>query len=157
MLYDVLIVVIADWLVIPIVIVGGLAMLMTSPKGRLYQTLARSVVAGMVALLLAKCASLLYQGERPFVESGSAPKAAYLDNPGFPSDHALLVFAVAFIVWAATKNVRLSIALLIMAMLVAVGRVLALVHTPLDVTGGIVCAFVAVALVYGRQFFRLKT
>jgi undecaprenyl-diphosphatase len=79
-----------------------------------------------------------------------------LPNPGFPSDHSLLVFSVTFIVWATTKNVWLGAGLLLASIAVATGRVLALVHTPLDVAGGFVCALVAVGLIYGRRFFTKK-
>jgi undecaprenyl-diphosphatase len=110
-------------------------------------------MTGLVALLFAKIISLLYHGQRPFETLGVAPGAAYLPDPGFPSDHALLVFTAVFVVWASTKNVRLSLALLVLAILVAVGRVAALVHTPLDIFGGLLCAFLAAVCVYGKRFF----
>lgn len=150
---DIFIQIIADWLVIPILLIGGVAVLCTPAEHR-WQTICRAVVMGLVALLAAKVASLLYQGERPFVEMAVAPGASYRGNPGFPSDHSLLVFVVVFVVWASTKRALLSGSLLVMAVLVAVGRVLALVHTPLDVLGGLLCALLAAWLVYGNQLFR---
>jgi len=149
---DFLIKVIADYLVIPIFLIGVWAVL-TLPQAVRYQRIGRGVFAGLVALWFAKIASLLYQGQRPFVALGEAPKAAYLANPGFPSDHVVLVFTITFVVWAATKNVKVSALLLALSSLVAIGRILALVHTPLDVAGGIVCALIAMACVYGRYFF----
>lgn len=153
---DIFIVLIADWLVFPVVIIGGVSMLLLKPSALRYQMICRGMVAALFALLLAKIASLFYQGERPFLESGVAAKAAYLDNPGFPSDHTLLVFTITFVVWASTKNIPLSLALLAMSILVALGRILALVHSPIDVAGGIVVAFLAVWAVYGRTFFYVK-
>lgn len=153
---DIFITFIADWLVFPIVIIAGIAMLTIKPGDRCYQMICRGVVAGLFALLLAKIGSLFYQGERPFIDAGEAPKAAYLDNPGFPSDHTLFVFAITFIVWASTKNKPLSIALLVMSILVGGGRILALVHTPIDVAGGIVFAFLAVWAVFGNSLFTTK-
>ncbi|HVI69568.1 MAG TPA: phosphatase PAP2 family protein, partial [Magnetospirillaceae bacterium] len=126
---------IADYLVIPTVLVGFGALLMV-PKKQRYQTWGRALLIGLVALLFAKLISLLYQGDRPFETLGVEPGAAFLPNPGFPSDHALLVFTVACVVWVATKNVVLSSLLLAAAILVSVGRVMALVHTPLDVIAG---------------------
>jgi undecaprenyl-diphosphatase len=152
---DFLLRVMADYLISPIVLIGAWAVLAT-PKERRYQTVARATVAGLVALLFAKTISLLYHGQRPFVALGLAPKAAYLPDPGFPSDHTLLVFLVTFVVWASTKNRWLSAVLFVMSSLVALGRVLALVHTPFDVAGGILCAFLAVVCVYGRRFFSLQ-
>lgn len=153
---DTFITIIADWLVFPIVIIGGIAMLAIKPSAVRYQMICRGAVAALLALLLAKIGSLFYQGERPFIAAGELPKAAYLNNPGFPSDHTLLVFAITFIVWASTKNKPLSIALLIMSILVATGRILALVHTPVDVIGGIVFAFLAVWAVFGNALFNTK-
>ncbi|MGH7196607.1 MAG: phosphatase PAP2 family protein [Candidatus Saccharimonadales bacterium] len=155
MFEDVLIRILADWLVIPIVLIGGVAMLLLPSTVR-YERIARGVFAGLVALFLAKLISLLYQGERPFQELGEAPRAAYLNNPGFPSDHALLVFTITAIVWASTKNRPLALTLLGLSVLVATGRVVALVHTPIDVLGGFACAVAAVLLVYGRKIFTLR-
>jgi membrane-associated phospholipid phosphatase len=153
--YDILLKIMADYLVIPIVLVGGVVLLCV-PKAQRMQLWARAVVTGLTALLCAKTMSLLYQGERPFEALGVAPGAAFLPNPGFPSDHALLVFSVTYIVWATTKNGWLSAGLLLASIAVAAGRVMALVHTPLDVIGGMVCALVAVSVVYGRGFFTKK-
>ena len=149
---ELLVHILADYLIVVVAAIGGLALLFINKKERA-QVWGRAVVAGLAALLFAKIISLLYHGQRPFETLGVKPGAAYLPDPGFPSDHALLVFSVVCIVWASTKNVRLSIALLVLAILVAVGRVLALVHTPLDIAGGILCAFLAAVCVYGRRFF----
>lgn len=143
---------IADYLIIPTVLAGGLVLLFV-PKKQRYQIWARALLTGLTALLFAKIISLLYQGERPFETLGVAPGAAFLPNPGFPSDHALLVFTVAFAVWAATKNKLATGFLLVAAVLVAIGRVAALVHTPLDVIGGFGCALFAAIVVNGRRFF----
>lgn len=149
---ELLVHILADYLIVAVAAIGGVALLLINKKERA-EVWGRAVVAGLVALLLAKIISLLYHGQRPFETLGVKPGAAYLPDPGFPSDHALLVFSIVCIVWASTKNVRLSIALLVLAILVALGRVLALVHTPLDIAGGILCAFLAAVCVYGRRFF----
>lgn len=143
--------ILADYLIVAVAAIGGLALLLVK-KDR-YQVWGRAVMAGLVALLFAKIISLLYHGQRPFETLGVAPGAAYLPDPGFPSDHALLVFSVVFVVWGSTKNVRLSLVLLTLAVLVSVGRVIALVHTPLDVAGGLFCAFLAAVCMYGKRFF----
>lgn len=151
MLGDFVVRLIADWLVAAVVIAGVAGMLFGVPSKVRYQAYARGFIAGLTALLLAKVASLLYQGERPFVELGVPAKAAYLDNPGFPSDHVLFVFTITCVVWASTKNKTLGLWLLGMSILVGIGRMVALVHTPLDVAGGVACAGVAAILWYGRN------
>jgi undecaprenyl-diphosphatase len=152
---DFLIHILADVLVIPIVLIGAYAMLRRVPPGNRYHVYVRVMMMGLTALLFAKLMSLLYQPGtlRPFMEIGLEPKALYLNNPGFPSDHAVFVFAIAFAVWGATRNARLFTTLMILAILVAVGRVLGLVHTPLDVIGGFLAAFFAAATWYPRAFF----
>lgn len=145
----------ADYMVFPIVFLGGVVLLFVPKKAR-REVWGRAVITGVVALLFAKAASLLYQGERPFETMGVAPGAAFLPNPGFPSDHALLVFVVACVVWASTKNLPLTAFVASMAIVVAWGRVAALVHTPLDVLGGLLCALAAAVMVYGRRFFTIR-
>ena len=68
--------------------------------------------------------------------------ASYLNNPGFPSDHALFTAFLTFAVWYGTRWRAGTLAMAVLTVLVCVGRVLALVHTPLDVVGGIVVAAV---------------
>lgn len=150
---DLFIKIIADWFVIAVVGIGAVGFLVLTKKDR-YQVTARAAMMGLTSLLLAKVASLIYQGDRPFVLLGETPKAAFLNNPGFPSDHALLVFAVTAVVWASTKNIPLSLALLVMSCLVAVGRVMALVHSPIDVLGAVACVLVAATAIYGKSFYK---
>lgn len=149
---DLLIKLLADGLIIPIVLIGGWVMLRVPSESR-QQLYLRAVGTGLTALLIAKTLGLFVHTERPFVAHGVAPKASFLQNGGFPSDHVLLVFTITLVVWAVTKNVGLSLLLLVLSILVGLGRVLALVHTPLDVAGGIICAVVAAALWYGKSLF----
>lgn len=152
---DIIIRIMADGLVVPIVLIAAWLGLRL-PRAVWWDRLSKGILTGLIALWLAKIMSLFYQeGERPFVLLGVHPKAAYLNNPGFPSDHVLFVFCITFVIWASTKNKRWSTTLLVLSILVAVGRVVALVHTPLDVAGGIVAAIVAATVVYGRDFYRV--
>jgi len=139
----------ADGLVIPIVLIAVYALLRYVPKGERLRTYSYVVMAGLTAYLLAKLIGFVYQpaAQRPFELLGLEPGALYLNNPGFPSDHALFVAAIALAVWFATRKKGLSIALAVGVVLVCIARVLALVHTPLDVIGG-----VAIALVGGLWY-----
>lgn len=98
------------------------------------------IMGGLFSLLVGKLMSLVYQPAvaRPFIELGVQPGAAYIDNPGFPSDHALLATVVVAGLYVVTRNRPLTILLGILVVGMCVGRVLALVHTPLDVIAGIV-------------------
>lgn len=135
---------IADGTVILAILVGVYALLYKIPSNRKYEAYCRILMAGLTAYLFAKFMATLYQptGERPFEILGVAPGAAYLNNPGFPSDHALFVTSILLAVWFETKNKLLSGTLLVITVLVSIGRVAALVHTPIDVLGGILAASV---------------
>lgn len=140
---DILIRIIADGLVPIVAIVGAYTLLFQLPKNsKRSQVYARVVMAGLTSLLVAKIVASFYQPDaaRPFVELGVAAKAAYLDNAGFPSDHVLFTMAIALAVWFETKKKNIAILLFVLVALVAMGRVFALVHTPLDVLGGLVFA-----------------
>jgi len=152
---DLFLKIIADYLVIPIVLVGGGVLLLVPAKDR-YLVWAKAVLTGLTALLFAKVAAQFYQGVRPFEALGVEPGAAFLPNPGFPSDHTLLVVVVTCVAWATSKNKWLGGMLLVAAIAVGAGRVLALVHTPLDVIGGALCAIIAAICIYGRQFFTAR-
>lgn len=138
---------IADGAVIPVVLIGIYALIYKVPANRRYEAYCRILMAGLTAFLVAKLMATLYQptGERPFELLGMAPGAAYLNNPGFPSDHALFVTAITFAVWFETRNKVLTSMLAVLVVLVGIGRVLALVHTPIDVIGGIIAATVGAA------------
>lgn len=141
----------ADWLMLPIVVIAGYALLFKVRHEDRYQVYVRVVMAGLTAYLVAKLVSLVFQPAtlRPFELLGTEPGAAYLNNPGFPSDHALFAMFLTLAVWFAVRNRSLTITLATLTTLVVVGRVLALVHTPLDVIGGILIAFVG--LVWYRR------
>ncbi|MDN5274660.1 MAG: Phosphoesterase, PA-phosphatase related protein [Candidatus Saccharibacteria bacterium] len=135
---------VADGAVLPIIVLAGYALLFLIPKGARFEAYARILMAGLTAYLLAKLLGAVYQPatERPFEILGVAAGASYLNNPGFPSDHALFAAFLTLAVWFETRHKWISITLAILTVAVCVGRVLALVHTPLDVIGGILVASV---------------
>ena len=139
---DIVLKIVADGLVVPVVVLGVYALLRYVPKGSRYQTYARVLMAGLTAYAVAKIAGLLFQpsGLRPFEELGVDPGASFLENPGFPSDHALFTMAITLAIWFSTKRRALTIAALALTLAVCVGRIVALVHTPLDIVGGLLIA-----------------
>lgn len=144
MIPDIAIRLIADAAVIPIVLIAVWALIFKIPKGKRFPAYARILMAGLTAYLLAHFIAAIYQPAtlRPFQVLGVDPGAFYLDNPGFPSDHALFVTAILCAVWFETRNKKITLLLLVLVVLVCVGRVVALVHTPLDVIGGVIIALI---------------
>src|SRR3954454_22374524 len=64
-----------------------------------------------------------------------------VDGPSFPSGHVLLVAAIACVVTSVLPAWCAAVAL-VLALLVAVGRVYVGAHNPLDVTAGLGAGFV---------------
>lgn len=135
---------IADGLIVPIALVGAYALWFYVPKGKKAQAYSYALMAGLTSLLVAKLMSIVYQpnAQRPFELLHQKAGALYFDNPGFPSDHALFVTVIVLAVLALTGRKKLSLILAVLALMVCVGRVLALVHTPADIIGGIVAGLV---------------
>jgi len=144
MLTETIIHIIADAFVIPVILIGAFVLLFKIPKGGRFEAYTRILMAGLTSYLIAKFIASVYQPsfERPFEILGVAPGALYLNNPGFPSDHALFVTAITAAVWFETKMKKTTILLATLVVLICVGRVLALVHTPLDVIAGVVIGLV---------------
>ena len=134
----------ADFTLIIIVAVSGATLLYDGIKHGAWRRYPYLIMAGMTSLLVAKLMSLAYQqsDERPFVLQGVAPGAAFIDNPGFPSDHALLGVVVVLGVYMLTGRRTLSLGLAGVVAVMMVARVLALVHTPIDIIGGLIAGLV---------------
>lgn len=134
----------ADGAVIPIIVIAGYMLIFKVPPKARFAAYSRILMAGLTAYLLAKLIGSVYQPalERPFELLGVEPGASYLNNPGFPSDHALFTMFLTLAVWFETRSKSVALTLALLTLLVCVGRVLALVHTPLDVIGGIGIALV---------------
>lgn len=142
---DVIIHLLADGAVVPILLIAAYALLFKIPKGGRLSAYSRILFVGLTAYLLAKLLGAAYQPAtmRPFEIMGVQAGASYLNNPGFPSDHALFTAFLTLIVWFETRSKTLTLTMAILTILVCAGRILALVHTPLDVIGGISVALFA--------------
>ena len=102
----------------------------------------RILMAGLTSFLLSKLIGHYYQPstERPFELIGVDPGASYLTNAGFPSDHVMFIMAIMFAVWFETRQRKITYLMLFLICLVGLGRVLALVHAPIDILGGVIFA-----------------
>lgn len=137
---------IADGAVVPVALIGAYTLLRFVPHQQKYQVYVRVLMAGLTAYVAAKIAGALYQpsGLRPFEVLGVEAGASFLNNPGFPSDHALFVTAITLAVAFGARQPKWALVAAALSLLVCLGRVLALVHTPLDVVGGVLIACVGV-------------
>jgi len=134
----------ADYLFGILLIVSAVIILRLRQKRG--ETIVRGFFAGLCAIIIDKSSGLVYHHDRPFVVLGKDAEALNPHNNSFPSDHALVVFTAALIVWVATKNWKLGMALLAGCVAVGWARVLALVHWPIDIVGSFCIAAVMVAI-----------
>jgi undecaprenyl-diphosphatase len=94
-----------------------------------------AVPAAACALIVTAIVGHLADRPRPFVaHSGVHTFLAHAADPGFPSDHAAGAFAIAVAV--ALRSRRWGAVLLVLAGLLALGRVALGVHYPTDVLAG---------------------
>ena len=112
----------------------------------------RIFMAGITTYATAKLLGAVYQPNelRPFEQLGLEPGASYLPNPGFPSDHALFAMFLTIAVWFSTKRLDLALTMLGLTIVIAIARVVALVHAPIDILGGLLIPLIGV-LWYRRK------
>ncbi len=107
-----------------------------------YRTLLVLVITFGVTYLI----KYLFPVPRPFVSGGvDIPFSFVPSADSFPSSHASLAFAIATSVWLGRH--KLGGILLVIASLVAIGRVLMLVHYPIDVIVGALIGAIAALVI----------
>lgn len=144
--------ILADWTLVAVLVVAGLAIVRTVPYKKWLSVVPVAVMAGMTSLLVGKIMSFVYQPAiaRPFIELGQQPGAAFIDNPGFPSDHALLATVALMALYVLTPYKKLAYVMALVVVTMVIARVVALVHTPLDVIGGILAGLSGVYWYYRK-------
>ena len=155
-MYHTIVEILADWLMIPIVGIGLYSLFFKVNVSHRYDRYTRVFMAGITSYVLAKFIGSAWQPEqlRPFEVLGVNPGAAYLNNPGFPSDHALMGFFLTLAVWYCTRSRKLTIVMAVLTVAMCVGRVLALVHTPLDIAGALVIS--ALATLWYKDYVKVR-
>jgi undecaprenyl-diphosphatase len=104
-------------------------------------------VLGVLLLqLLIWVAGQLYYDPRPFVTDHFTPLIPHANDNGFPSDHTAVVMLCAFTIWPFAR--KWGIGLAVIGVVVGACRVLAGVHRPQDIIGGIAVAALAAAVPY---------
>ncbi|OGL65433.1 hypothetical protein A3B21_01710 [Candidatus Uhrbacteria bacterium RIFCSPLOWO2_01_FULL_47_24] len=112
-----------------------------------YELPLRAFVAGAAAYAIKFVVGALVARPRPFVSFTEIQNLIDMETAynSFPSGHASIAFAFAFIVYKADRD--WGIAFLILAALVSLGRVFVGVHYPLDIIGGAVVGWFAAWIV----------
>lgn len=111
-----------------------------------------AAVSGFVAWVVAAAAKDLVQIPRPYILDGVRVLTMTIPrDAAFPSEHSALLFALATVVWQ--RNRKWGVVYFVAAGLVGWGRVMAHVHYPGDILGGMAIG-VGVGWVVSR--FNLK-
>lgn len=131
---DNLIIFCAKYLIFILVLIVFAVWLKTAAKTR-WQFAAAVVLAGIIAFALSKIIGVLYYHPRPFVTQNIKPLIFHGNDNGFPSGHTLLAMTLTTIVYY--YRPRLAASLFVLTLLVGIGRVLAHVHSPVDILGGL--------------------
>lgn len=97
-----------------------------------------------LSLSLAKLLNRFIFTPRPFVVEHTTPLVPHTPDNGFPSDHTLLVATIALIIFV--YNRKLGTVIGILAVIIGVARILAKVHSPIDVLGSILIAVIVTYL-----------
>lgn len=104
------------------------------------------VIIAPLSYIFAKIGSHFFYNARPFVVGHFTPLIAHAADNGFPSDHMLLVAAVAMIVTFFNK--KLGVILWALAFFVGFARVGAGVHHTVDILGSVAFVLLAAAVYY---------
>lgn len=94
-----------------------------------------SIFSIISALIITVILKELFTIPRPFLVEGMSPGAGLTHLSSFPSTHTALAFALASTVTLHQK--KFGVLVFILATAVAIGRVVAAVHYPMDIFAGV--------------------
>ena len=128
------------------VIVGICVGWLKTTKNLRVQFIVATIIAGAIALILSRIASKLYYDPRPFVTHHVKPLIAHAADNGFPSDHALLTGTLTAITFFYSK--KIAVGMLVLTAAIGIARVLAKIHSPLDIGAGWVLGVIGAVVSY---------
>ena len=114
------------------------------PRRQKLELLVAGMVGGVVCYLLIKIGGALFYDTRPFVTQGVAPLFPHAADNGFPSDHTAITMFLGLCVMVVSRP--WGLALVAISLVAGVARVLAHVHSPIDIVGAVAIAAVAAAV-----------
>jgi len=121
----------AHWLLLALML--GLALHRWRPLAR---PLAAALLAIAIGSLACESIAWLWDRPRPFETGLGSPHLMHVGSPSFPSSHATAYFALACAFLGTANYRRVGGALLALAGLVSMSRVVLGVHYPLDIAVG---------------------
>ena len=106
--------------------------------------------AALLALLIAAVISKAFAHPRPFVDSSARNYLDHAPDSSFPSDHAVLIFAVGISLLLGVSKVSrvLGLGMTLMALVTGWARIFLGAHYPFDVVGSAMVAVVCSLVVH---------
>lgn len=136
-----IIVILAKYLLYIIIL---LALFFFLKTGKKLNFIKLSIIGLPLSYIIAKILNKFIYDPRPFVVEHTKPLIEHAADNGFPSDHTLLAATVAFVIFVINKKIGLK--LIVLAFILGYSRILAKVHSPIDILGSFVIAAFAVFL-----------
>lgn len=154
MLQDLLITFIASFL-IWIMFAGLLVLWVIDGRIKKEQAL-HALFAAFIGWLITEVIKNMFTTRRPFVTNGGSPITITTpEDAAFPSGHSTAAFALAVSIWLHDK--KIGAIYMVSAFLVALGRILANVHYPLDtIVGALIGTLTSVTFDKVHLFSLLK-
>ncbi len=129
---------------LPLVILGAYFLTRKWPAQKRMTLFA--IPAGILTFSIGYLVRLFYYDPRPFVVGHFTPLIQHAADNGFPSDHTLLVAALAMV--GTYWNKWLGVVLWVIVVLVGSARVYTGVHHAIDILASILIAIVSVIVWY---------
>ncbi|PIP60311.1 hypothetical protein COX00_03955 [Candidatus Uhrbacteria bacterium CG22_combo_CG10-13_8_21_14_all_47_17] len=143
----------ARYLIYFMLLIGGIYFVSLQREQR-RQLAIFGITAFLITYIVAWIAGLLYYDPRPFVSGHFIPLLPHAPDNGFPSDHTLLASAIAAVIYP--TNRPLGLIFWGLAILVGISRIAAGVHSPIDIIGSMVIAFLVCTGVHAALEARRK-
>jgi undecaprenyl-diphosphatase len=105
-----------------------------------------AVLSFLIASGIAFVANIFYYDPRPFVIEHITPLIPHAPDNGFPSDHTLFAMVASAVTFVYKR--KIGILLGVLAILIGISRVIAGVHHPIDIIGGVIIGIVATGIAW---------
>ncbi len=127
---------------------GGIALFwfLKLPKEKKKEVVIFAAITLPIMFIVLQIVAFLYFDPRPFVVGNFTPLIPHNPDNGFPSDHVLLVSAIASIIFPFSK--KIASVIFAMAVLIGISRVYVGIHHPIDIVGSIIIAGTIAMLMY---------
>lgn len=130
------------------IIIGLLAISywLTLPKKLKKEVAVFGLIAAVITYALVKIGGTVFYDPRPFVTLHIMPLIPHIADNAFPSDHTALTAAIALAIYSVSR--KFGLGLLALAVIVGISRILAHIHSPIDIIGSLVFAAIGGAVAY---------